>query len=409
MKRNKLDIDYSQWVRELEVTKNDSVWEEIQDELDFIESWDKISAKLDEIKPLPNKPVSMKYRKTLIAAAAMILIILIPFRLLNEQANQLNISSELNNETVNKKVLTDSKPKFVTNEKEKPETIQPAATEIPPAKDPHRIQQSKLSNKQSITTIESKDAEDTVFSMEEFSMHEMQNLPLSTNIFSARTNDIPINTIEPQLNNNSKPVESSNFSFKIAEVGLVYAYKNTWLLNYETRNGLNPEKLSQTLPTFHQDIGLSTTLAFNNQHLFGLEFFLKSKTGQNYQQYINASFVERNINLDYLKLQGFYIRNFQKVPGEVIFGGYFASLTMAEEQREKIKINMNNNYNNHNFGLLAGYQFNIAFENNITVKPSLRLNYNLNNIFKGDDLTPGYLKNTKSFAASFNLSLSYRF
>jgi hypothetical protein len=100
---------------------------------------------------------------------------------------------------------------------------------------------------------------------------------------------------EPQVSIISEPIESSGLSFRVAEVGLVYGYKNTWLLNHETFNGLNPGKLGTTLPTFNQDIGVASSLILNNRHLFGLEFLLKSGTGQNYQQYINASYVDRSI------------------------------------------------------------------------------------------------------------------
>ena len=112
--------------------------------------------------------------------------------------------------------------------------------------------------------------------------------------------------------------KTSGSFMDVVDIGLVYGYKNTWLLNYETINGLNPKKLGNSLPTFHQEMGVLSTLAFKKNHRIGIEFLWRSETGQNYQQYINANYVNRNITLNYLKLQAFYIREHKIIPGRCV-------------------------------------------------------------------------------------------
>ena len=409
MTRSKFDIEFNKWLQQVNVEEDDAVWNEIQDELDFIETWDNISAKLDEVKPQKGRIIPMRYLKVIAAAAAIILIMFLPVRYFIEQANHPTPISELNNEAEEKEKLTSDEPTTSTTLEDKVEIDQRTDREAPPADNVYKKLLASLSDKESTPIIESKDSEDTVFSKEEPALHKMSKLSFDENNLLASSDATLSHSIETEFNATTKPREASVFSLRISGVGLMYGYKNTWLLNYETRNGLNPKKLGNALPTFHQDIGVSSTLELNNRHLFGLEFLWKSETGQNYQQYINASFVEKDINLDYLKLQAFYFWENEKIPGQVIFGGYIARLTMAEEWHDKTRFIVNDSYSNLDYGLLAGYQFNIALKNRIIIKPGLRLSYNLVNIFEGNDITPSHFKRTKNLSASFNISLSYRF
>ena len=409
MTKSRFDIEYNKWLQQVDVEEDDAVWNEIRDELDFIETWDNISTKLDKVKPQKGKVIPMKYLKVFAAAAAIILILFLPVRYFVEQASHPVTISELSEEADEKEELTSDKPTTSATIEEDAEIAQKAGIEVSPADKVYKKPLESFYNNELTPIIESKESVGTVFSNEEPALHRIQNLPFDANILLAGSDAILSNSIETEFHIIPKPGKSSDFSFRVVEVGLVYGYKNTWLLNYETRNGLDPEKLGNTLPTFHRDIGVSSSLELNKRHLFGLEFLWKSETGQNYQQYINASFVDKNINLDYLKLQAFYLWENDIIPGQAIFGGYIARLTMAEEWHDKTRFNVDDSYSDLDYGLLTGYQFNIALKDRIIIKPGLRVSYNLVNIFEGDDITPSHFKRTKNLSASFNISLSYRF
>jgi len=136
---------------------------------------------------------------------------------------------------------------------------------------------------------------------------------------------------------------------------------------------------------------------------------IKSEAGQNYEQYINASYLRKNIQLDYSKLQGYYIWYRGRIPGQLLTGGYLARLNLGEENKGDEIITVSDNYSNYDYGLMVGYQLTIFLQDKIIVRPGFRLSYNLVNVFRGDELTPGYLKDTRNFAAGFKISLSYRF
>ncbi len=413
MTRSRFDIEYSKWLRQIEVKEDDSVWNEIQDELDFIETWDNISDKLDEVKPQKGRVIPMRFLKVIAATAAIILIMFLPVRYFLKQANQPTIISELSSESDEKEELSsdEQSPLSTAKPNEEVDAVQPegVVSKVPPAKSSYEKSLETYSSNELIPTEESKDSESTAYVTEKIELHRIQNLPFDTITLIASNDGLPTNLIDREFNYIPATSKSSGISIRVVDIGLVYGYKNTWLLNHETLNGLNPSKLGNSLPTFHHDIGASSTLEFNNRYSFGVEFLWKSETGQNYQQYINANYVERNINLDYIKLQAFYLWESKRISGQAITGGYFARLTMAEEQQDKTMFSVEDSYSDHDYGLLVGYQFNIALKNRIIIKPSVRVSYNLVNIFEGDDITPSHFKTTKNLATSFNISLSYRF
>jgi len=410
MKNHKFDIEYNKWIRQVDVEDDNSVWEEIQDELDFIETWDNISTQLDAVKPQKGKVIKMKYMKFVAAAAAFILLMFLPVKYFNEQAIQPSFMSEQQNTGVNPQ--EESIPDEVSpsrKEKADMDLAKIAEIEAPPVISNLQKPSAHLTVNDPTALTGSKDSEDTVFNDEQIVFDKIQSHSFDSDSLIAINNPPPTNFQEKQNSVVSEPGKVAGVSVRVVDLGLLYGYKNTWLLNYETLNGLNPSKLGRTIPAFHQDIGASSTLEFNKQHLFGLEFFWKSETGQNYQQYINANFVDRKINLNYIKFQAFYIRDYNKIPGQVLLGGYIAKLTLAREMQGNTIISVNDNYRNLDYGLIAGYQLNIDFKNTIIVKPGIRVNYNLMNIFEGNEVIPAHLKKTRKLAASFNISLSYRF
>jgi hypothetical protein len=410
MTRSRFDIEYNKRLQQVNVGEDDSVWNEIQDELDFIETWDNISAKLDVIKPQKGRVIPMRLLRVIAASAAVILIMFLPVRYFIEQANQPIPLSELSIEDDKKEVIISDDQNPLIEINEGAELNQRTVYEMPPSKNLYEESVATSSSSEVIIAIiDSKDSESTANITEELELLRIQNIPFDTNTLIASNNALPPFSKVTEFNYIPEPSKSSVISIRVVDVGLMYGYKNTWLLNHETRNGLNPSKLGAALPTFHQDIGLTSSLEINNRHLFGLEFLWKSEAGQNYQQYINASYVERNINLDYQKLQSFYVWRNKKIPGQVIIGGYFARLTLAEEIQDKTRFSVDDRYSDLDYGLLTGYQLNIALRNRIIIKPSVRVSYNLVNIFEGDDITPSHFKRTKNLAASFNVSLSYRF
>jgi hypothetical protein len=464
MSRSKFDIDYNNWLRKVEVTEADSVWEDIQYELDFADTWKGISSELDRIAPVSSGSLQGSLIKTAVIATTMLFFLLVPTKRLDDpvvrqdlitlsdlpSTGNIDASPEVIIPDEQSPPQYDSSPEMIT------ETVQTDAPVKKPIaettgntaveKQPVKIAASEVYAEKAGTgiapesgekaksavpinddnRIEKSDIEILPESVLPETPTEKMEKAVTDNfvmqpalVFNNINNREFISDIHrgSRINGSSLPLSfapgshnagRTRSALKLMDLGIIYSYKNTWLINYETLNGLNPEKLGNTLPTFHKDIGVSSTLLLRERHLIGLDLMIKSEAGQNYEQYINASYLRRNIQLNYSKIQGYYIWNRGRIPGQLLTGGYLAMLNLGEESRGEQIITISDNYSNYDYGLMVGYQLTIFLQDRLIVRPGFRLNYNLVNIFRGDELTPGYLKDTRNVAAGFKISLAYR-
>ena len=404
MSRSEFDKDYKQWLRQLDVGDGDTLWKEIENELDFNETWGNISSHLDVVQPEKSRKIGITTFKVLLAAAAVILLLIIPVNYNNNdiQTDQTIVTSS----EMAKMEVPESRNDF--------EEITDDNLQVLPAEDPNEdysILQSYPGDIVYLGEERINEEENIIYSLYDEDKLTLDNIPMKewalNKHFAANLKPMSVNA---DLKPEDKEIKGRfNNPFHLAEAGLVFGYKNTWLWNSETQNGLNSGSLRNTLPTFHYDIGFTSTIEYKNTHRFGLQLLWKSTTGQNYKQYINASYVERNIQLNYLKLQAFYMWDIKRIPGQFLFGTYFAKLNFAEEDRDGSRVSLGDNYRNSDYGLLLGYQYEVSVRNKFILKPGIRTNTSLVNIFRGDDLTPADMNKTRNFAFGFDLAIYYKF
>ncbi|MFW5793683.1 MAG: hypothetical protein ACOCWC_05315 [Bacteroidota bacterium] len=410
MSNNKFDIEYKKWLSQLDEPADESLWDEIENELDFVETWDNISDELDSRLSKKRATPLFLYWKYALATAAMILLIIAPVKYINEQIIQPN--AHLDNYIAKLEIPAD-----ITDVVESSETdtnknlIKKDSYSKPPADTKH---DSNISEEKRNIIVQNIIEEDYTRNNNEVALSKINSLNINTDFLIADDSEVLVKHYKNKITDNNDKIstliseESSKSFISIVDVGFAYGYKNTWLVNYETKNGLDPTKLGNTLLTFHSDIGATTRWAIKGKTALGVEFFWKSESGQKYQEYIDASFVEREISLNYMKLQTYYIYDYRNIPGKSLLGGYVAKLEVGEEKQGDLKFNVNQDYSNYDYGIFLAYEINIPIYNRITLTPGFRVNYSLINIFEGNENIPGYLKNTKSLTAGFNLTASYR-
>lgn len=410
MKKNKFDIEYKNWLSQVDEPADESLWDEIENELDFVESWENISNELDSRLAKKRVVPLFVYWKEAIAVAAMIFLIISPVKIINEYIipsgdNIDNIAAWFE-PNLGKSIVNNVEPEF--SETYIGMNIQGFnAVDV-------KIEEGVFNYLDNALELAQNDFDNNLLKNLNESINAelyMLKLNMDYSIFENIPAIVSISDKDDKFDDSFAqlfPDEKSSSFFRIVDVGFVYGYKNTWLLNHETRKGLDPTKLGNTVLTFHYDIGASSTWAINGKPAIGIEFLWRSETGQKYQQYINASFVDKEINLRYMKLQSYYIYDYKNIPGQSLIGGYVAKLDIGEETQGEKKFNVNQNYSDYDYGVFLGYEINIPVYNKLVFTPGLRVSYNLVNIFEGDDNIPGYLKNTKNLSAGFNLAVSYR-
>jgi len=407
MSNDRFDIWYKKLIYQIDEEVDEPLWKEIEDELDFVDTWENISTRLDE-RSSYRVPITKRksYLREMIAIAAGIILVLGTVKYISDQDKPVTLTSD--------NVLITSENLKMINQKITDDAFREKDKEILNA-----MLLSKTDNQQYF----SDEREDDHFIYTSFPVPEdladVTGYSLSERLsLRGSVIDTPVkaSTIaDHSVNYSGNILLADDFSYEdkegsfiaIKDAGIVFGLKNTWLLNYETFNGLNPARLNNALPTYRKEVGVTTSILFKSRHAFGMEFFWRSEVGQKYQQYINASYKNRDINLDYIKLQGFYIWDHDKIPGEVMLGGYYSVLKRGRETLGEAKLNVTQYYSNSDYGLMLGYQLNIGVYDRVAIKPGLRINYNMRNIFKGDNIVPSQLKKTNSFSAGFNISVSY--
>lgn len=435
MSRNVFDREYRKWLQQLDVNDADSVWEAVEDQLDLVETWDRINTELDRVKPQRKRIIPLPFLRIMEVAAAILILVLIPLLYLKEQDNNISgpalshaEKAHTPDETLTPsgealassgEVLTPpgrAAPYRTATVSSPGETVSPPGRAAPLHAGTAHSQGETVARYGETPSLTAETVllpDGTVPAPEKTDPSPgrtvIKNLePVITSLTGISTGD-KTDLIASVIETTVPSKKTSGPFFRIHDAGLMYSYKNTWLLNYETRNGLNPAKLGNTLPTFHHDLGITSTLVVKEKHDIGLELLLMSETGQNYQQYINASYVNRKITLNYFKLQAWYMWKHRKIPGSTIAGIYFARLGMAEEIQGDLKFSVRDDYRNHDYGLVLGYRLDVPLFNNIVMYPGIRFNYNLMNIFEGHTGTANIFKTTNNFTAGINVAFTYGF
>jgi hypothetical protein len=93
MSKDRFNIWYNKWLGRIDEEADESLWNEIEDELDFRETWQNISGRLDKID-ISVKPVTKKksYLKEIIGIAASILLILATAKYISDRSQEMSVS-----------------------------------------------------------------------------------------------------------------------------------------------------------------------------------------------------------------------------------------------------------------------------------------------------------------------------
>lgn len=200
-------------------------------------------------------------------------------------------------------------------------------------------------------------------------------------------------------------------------LGLSTAIKNTWMLNQETIDGLDRLNHNQTDVTFYPDLGLSFRYKHNSRWSLETDLFLSSSTGQSYRQYINGKYTIRDISLRYFQSELTAGYSFQLPSGafnrqiiaKPVAGIYFSYLYSAREKRNDASLNVMNQYQNADYGIMAGHHFDISIARNFVFSPGLRIKWGLSDIYKGTDDPSAFSDQTHNRSFEFRLNFYYHF
>jgi len=407
----------------------DEIWEEISTETDMDEVWNGISSDLDTVMPVDSGS------STIVKSAAIVLIILlglIPVKkiLLDSGISQPDILTEnkQNEQSVEftSKIIPEDSNIGIQTKEDISLALKKSINEGEEGNNPTLAEKKRadqtlgtpISVSSEIVSMvlavsELTDSNLVVFPdnipIEKFSIspvlfpddQRMIKLLSKTDLVSLKIND------NPSTDGSSLP---SIYRGRISG-GFITLFKNTWLLNHETFDGLKSESLTTTEIMFFPDVGLSLNYSLNKTWLLQTDLFFSSNTGQEYLKYIYGHYSRKKITLNYstmdLSVKHKFTISGNFIPRSsinVLAGSYISFLHYAYQKINTDLENIGSQYWKFDFGFRLGGEFELQVFDQLSIAPGLFLSIGIPNIYKGTDNIPGYFRKTHNGSAEFHLT-----
>jgi hypothetical protein len=423
--------------RPLDQKELDEIWEEISTDLDIGEVWNEISSNLDIVMPVyTNHGVFVKS----FAALLIILIGMVPVKkfFLDSPINQLDISVESRTEEQSAEVIINKKSGDTKTGKQAIMTIditpelKRSLNKAEYINNPNPVKRNRIG----LTEESEEPANDkVVFQVLSDSEKTVSNTDTPANNFSMGKPHIltavlpedELKRIKVYNKTDFDKLKTSNISsapgnsFPSIErgkisAGLVTLFKNTWLLNHETFDGLKSESLNSSEIVFYPDVGLTLNYSLNKNWLIQADGFLFSNTGQEYLEYLYGHYARKKITLRYstiaLSVKHKFTSSENLVPRSsinVLAGGYFSILNYASQKINTDLENIQSQYKKFDFGVRLAGEFELQIFNQLSLAPGISLSLGLPNIYKGSNSIPANLIRTHNGSADFQFTLYYHF
>jgi len=421
-------------VASLQQEEMDKIWKEISDELDIEEIWSKISSDLDVITPPDHN------RRILFKGCAILLLLVaglipvkkaipdtgfsrpeIPVKINPEKKLTGHVSAD---EAADPWLSTGTRWYPTVGSLQEPHAIQQASI-ISPAEKHERVADIPVTgqpeNKEiigiSITSVT--DAKKLSVSPEEASVSRPDILPVMAS--AAPGEKEMALSIDPDLLKAERPPATAGRLPPSSDIrrfsgGLVTSFKNTWLLNQETFNGLRSESLNTTEIVVFPDAGLSLGYSLTGKWLLQADAFLYSNTGQEYYEYIYGHYSKKRIVLRYstvalsVKYKTGRKASYANRSSINILAGCYLSFLHSADQKINADIErIKSDYRNGDLGVRLGSELELNLGNNLSVAPGLALTLGITNICRDDGEMPAYLRRTHNGSVVLQLSFYYHF
>jgi len=198
--------------------------------------------------------------------------------------------------------------------------------------------------------------------------------------------------------------------------GLSMSFKNTWLLNNETFEGLRPASLTRTRFVFFPDLGLNLNYSFNSNWQLQAEAFFYSVTGQKYNKYESGHYISKEITLRYSTIAISARRRFPGsswFPSGMSFGaqaGFYFSVLQQADLRKDLNIkDIRSQFHGFDIGLRLAGEIELPLSENYSIAPGISVSLGFPNIYNDNDKIPGYLRRTRNGNEGFYFSFYYHF
>ena len=401
-------MDFLKWYKNKVESGNleppESIWENVQDQLDIDQSWQKINAHLEH-------KAAVK-RQYWYAAAAGLIIFIMAGGYWWFKSNNMYLEKQLAEKTI-----------VVENDIHEP-VIEENNNEIPKKENSieaikekdllhHTTEQesAQLAQKdvreESLKQIQAQETIQKNIDNERLIMLE----PYELNIVDfSEENNKTLALVEPfEIERDSK---TDKITFQKIYAGATGQLANTWLLNEKTYTGMEKSSLTASNASFGSNFGLFAGANLSKKLFIQLDFNIISQNKQDYNEYLNGQYISNEMKFNYSQL-GFSLRyitfsnRYMKGEHNIYAGGYWGYLHSAYQKIDQEIVNITDYYTQSDYGIFLGYEYIFPVYQNLGFGTGVKAAYGLNNIYAGDQYIPSYLNKTHNASLNITFSLKY--
>jgi len=391
---------FTAWYKQkVESNPNDppeEAWNNIQDELDINNVWQRISSQLNA-----EKKQIWKQRIGWYAAAAIILLFLIlyPF---TEQPSTHSFEQELQASIQN--VDTPKNRQHTTTFPSSADRFDRTVSE------PTSVASTGMANDTSPASKPKPDENKPTQPSEELNL-------LNTIKSGIKSNEGGLNLAQltEKTHATSELGEKEQSNKPRFYAGVSGELGKSWLLNNKTFYSMTRSPYSSADASSQSAFGVSGGIQINPKWAVEVTTYFNGNHGQIYREYIDGKLVTNSIDLNYatFNLKGRY-QLFSKtlqfpVAHNLLFGTYVGYLSSASQNMESTSNNIKTDYRNYDIGLLIGYELDTPLFSNFILSTGVQIDPGLINIYQGNEQLPAHFNKTYNASIGVNISIKRNF
>jgi hypothetical protein len=373
------------------------VWEDIKDDLDIADTWQRIDQKLNREKRVRT------YIFSGIAAAAVFAFLLladIPFVMnpaLPDYSDEILITEKQSSEL--SPVVFDQKEGVAFPDK----NFEPASNVMAQRlRNKEMIESSPVNRSlgKNLNTADLKRINSKISLLNEGNKFSSMPLFAMTEKTTAETEK------EITETENSK----NNYYF-----GFSGQMNNSLMLSNKTIYSINESPYSQVRPQQSGRIGLVAGLKLSERLGVQTEFYVNNLKGQTFREYRDGQLIDNQIQLGYSSLQFIsdykFIKSSQKLPfsHHILLGLYGSYLKNASQSYLMQEEDPLSEYKKFDAGFIIGYSLQTSIMQNVSISADIRLDPGIINIYEGSSYLPKEFNRTYNSSFLVGLSFTYNF
>lgn len=207
----------------------------------------------------------------------------------------------------------------------------------------------------------------------------------------------------------------NNTPLKCLVIGTSFTFANSWLLNNDTYDGFNKNNLNQTNLSFGNAYAVLLGYDLSNKYTLQTEWSINNKQEQNYVRYNEGKQMQKKIEINYThfnllvkkKEMRFLFSNRIPISLNYIAGiqyGHIKSVSKTFNDKTRL---ITDRYRKNNYSLVFGVEYQFSVKQLFVISAGLRTDIGIRNIYAGNGIIPASFNRTYNSSIGLNIGINY--